>query len=175
VIEEYDKRADCENLIGESKREGLAAIPSFKFATNYAYFQVVMLAYNIWRSFKIIAEHSQTEPPRQGDKPECSLKGIMDNTIRIARLKLLFIAAKIPVHSGASKVKYSEHDSRVAGLFSFFEYRQTSSKDKAVVARRWMAMSPFGAPRHSADADFFLILLCMKILARRGAKSQDFN
>ncbi|HAM50157.1 MAG TPA: hypothetical protein DCP92_05490, partial [Nitrospiraceae bacterium] len=27
VIEEYDKRADCENLIGEAKREGLEAIP----------------------------------------------------------------------------------------------------------------------------------------------------
>ena len=30
VIEEYDKRADCENLIGESKRESLEAIPSHK-------------------------------------------------------------------------------------------------------------------------------------------------
>ncbi len=60
VIEEYDKRADCENLIGEAKREGLEAIPSAKFASNYAYFQLVMLAYNIWRSFKMLAEHSQT-------------------------------------------------------------------------------------------------------------------
>jgi len=31
VIAEYDKRADVENLVGESKREGLAAIPSAKF------------------------------------------------------------------------------------------------------------------------------------------------
>ena len=28
VIEEYDGRAGAENLIGETKREGLAAIPS---------------------------------------------------------------------------------------------------------------------------------------------------
>src|SRR3989338_8543445 len=34
VIEEYDKRADSENLIGEAKREGLAAIVSNKFATR---------------------------------------------------------------------------------------------------------------------------------------------
>lgn len=34
VINEYDKRADCEKLLGEAKREGLEAIPSFKFATN---------------------------------------------------------------------------------------------------------------------------------------------
>ncbi len=35
VIKEYDKRADCENLVGEAKQEGLAAIPSSKFANNY--------------------------------------------------------------------------------------------------------------------------------------------
>jgi len=122
VIEGYDKRADCENLIGEAKREGLEAIPSSKFASNYAYFQLVMLAYNIWRSFKMIAEHSQTEPAEQGKQPECSLKGIMNNTIRIARLKLLFLAAKIRSHSGMGTVKYSQHDSRAAGLFRFLEY-----------------------------------------------------
>jgi G:T-mismatch repair DNA endonuclease (very short patch repair protein) len=122
VIEEYDKRADCENLIGEAKREGLEAIPSAKFASNYAYFQLVMLAYNIWRSFKMIAEHSQTGLEEQEKQPECSLKGIMDNTIRIARLKLLFLAAKIRMHSGASTVKYSQHDGRAAGFFRFLAY-----------------------------------------------------
>jgi len=122
IIDEYDKRADCENLIGEAKREGLEAIPSSKFASNYAYFQVVMLAYNIWRSFKMLAEHGQTEQRIREKQPECSLKGIMDNTIRIARLKLLFIAAKISAHSGTSEVKYSRHDSRAAGLFRFLEY-----------------------------------------------------
>jgi len=50
------------------------------------------------------------------------LKGIMDNTIRIARLKLLHIAAKIRAHSGTTTVKYSRHDSRVAGSFRFLEY-----------------------------------------------------
>ncbi len=47
VIAEYDKRADVENLVGESKREGLEAIPSSRFKNNYAYFQIIMLAYNI--------------------------------------------------------------------------------------------------------------------------------
>lgn len=122
VIEEYDKRANCENLIGEAKREGLEAIPSAKFASNYAYFQLVMLAYNIWRSFKMIAEHSHMEVAGQEKQPECSLKGIMDNTIRIARLKLLFLAAKIRSHSGISTVKYSQHDGRVAGFFKFLAY-----------------------------------------------------
>lgn len=92
VIEEYDKRADSENLIGEAKREGLAAIVSNKFATNYAYFQIVMLSYNIWRSFKMIAGHSQLDQERQaeGSKPEipCAAREVIDNTIRIARLNL---------------------------------------------------------------------------------------
>jgi len=122
VIEEFDRMSDFENLIGEAKREGLDAIPSAKFASNYAYFQLVMLAYNIWRSFKMIAEQSQAEPEEQEKQPECSLKGIMNNTIRIARLKLLFLAAKIRSHSGTGTVKYSQHDSRVAGLFKFLEY-----------------------------------------------------
>ena len=36
VIAEYDKRADVENLVGVSKREGLDAIPSSRFKNNYA-------------------------------------------------------------------------------------------------------------------------------------------
>lgn len=126
VIEEYDKRADSENLIGEAKREGLAAIVSKKFASNYAYFQIVMLSYNIWRSFKMLAGHSQLEQERQEEenkaKSRCAAREVIDNTIRIARLKLLFIAAKITGHSNTNEVKYSQHDSRVAGLFQFMRY-----------------------------------------------------
>jgi Transposase DDE domain group 1 len=124
VIEEYDQRADCENLIGEAKREGLEAIPSRKFGNNYAYFQVVMLAYNIWRSFKMLAAHGMRETERHEPTPEtvCKAQEIVDHTIRIGRLKLLFIAAKVATHSGTTAVKYSRHDSRVAGLFRFMDY-----------------------------------------------------
>jgi hypothetical protein len=58
IIALYDKRANPENLIGEAKREGLDAIPSGKFKNNYAFFQIVMLAYNILRYFKMMAELS---------------------------------------------------------------------------------------------------------------------
>jgi len=124
VIEEYDQRADCENLIGEAKREGLEAIPSRKFGNNYAYFQIVMLAYNIWRSFKMLAAQGMREGERHESTPAatCKAQEMVDHTIRIARLKLLFIAAKVATHSGATEVKYSRHDSRVAGLFRFLEY-----------------------------------------------------
>ena len=124
VIEEYDQRADCENLIGEAKREGLEAIPSRKFGNNYAYFQIVMLAYNIWRSFKMLAAHGMREAEGHKTVPEAADKAqeIADHTIRIGRLKLLYIASKLATHSGTTEVKYSRHDSRVAGLFRFMAY-----------------------------------------------------
>ena len=147
VIEEYDKRADSENLIGEAKREGLAAIVSNKFMTNYAYFQIVMLSYNIWRSFKMLAGHSQLLEQQQqqaeGSKvePQCAAREVIDNTIRIARLKLLFIAAKITGHSNTYEVKYSEHDSRVSGLFRFMGYLDERIRQVRpwLDTRRWLS------------------------------------
>ncbi len=119
VIAEYDKRADVENLIGEAKREGLDMIPSAKFKNNYAFFQIVMLAYNIWRYMKMIAEKSVS-----GNRPAADsiLTGIMTNTVRIARLKLLFIAAKVVNHSGRDKVKYSIHDSRTPEMLHLLQF-----------------------------------------------------
>jgi Transposase DDE domain group 1 len=119
AIDEYDKRADCENQIGEVKREGLSAIPTRRFMNNYAYFQIVLLAYNIWRSFKMLAEHSEKQKKAEEKTTATGLVGIQDNTLRIARLKLLLIAAKLVTTGNTTKVKYSEHDSRAAGLFSF--------------------------------------------------------
>ncbi len=115
VITEYDKRADVENLVGEAKREGLDAIPSGKFKNNYAFFQIVMLAYNIWRYMKIAAHQST-------GKADSQMQGVMTNTIRIARLKLLFIAAKVVTHSNRDKIKYSIHDARVPSIVRFLRY-----------------------------------------------------
>jgi hypothetical protein len=122
VIVQYDKRADVENLVGESKREGLEAIPSAKFKNNYSYFQIVMMAYNLWRYFKMMAELSNqngdSEAPYSGND---SLKGLSNNLIRIARLKLLLIGAKVVYHS-TDKVKYSMMDARTPGLMHFLNY-----------------------------------------------------
>ena len=115
VITRYDKRADVENLVGEAKREGLDAIPSGKFKNNYAFFQIVMLAYNIWRYMKIMAHQSI-------DKAGSQMQGIMTNTIRIARLKLLFIAAKAVKDGNLDKVKYSIHDSRTPAIMRFLKF-----------------------------------------------------
>jgi hypothetical protein len=126
VIAKYDKRADVENLVGEAKREGLDAIPSGKFKSNYAFFQIVMLAYNIWRYMKIMAHQSI-------DKRGSQMQGIMTNTIRIARLKLLFIAAKAVRDGNKDKVKYSIHDSRTPAIIRFLEFLD----QKRSKARPW--------------------------------------
>ena len=118
VIVEYDKRADVENLIGEAKREGLDAIPSGKFKNNYAFFQIVMLAYNIWRYMKIMAQMSTKSSTSQAK----GFEGVMTNTIRIARLRLLFIAAKVVKDSNRDKVKYSIHDARTPPMMKFLKF-----------------------------------------------------
>ncbi len=123
VIAKYDKRADVENLVGEAKREGLDMIPSGKFKNNYAFFQIVMLAYNIWRYMKMVASQSISDDRSQPAGAEGSaLKGIMSNTVRIARLRLLFIAAKVVKDGNRDKVKYSIHDSRTPAMFYLLQF-----------------------------------------------------
>jgi len=133
VIAEYDKRADVENLVGESKREGLDAIPSSRFKNNYAYFQIVMLAYNIWRYLKMMAAHSQIESSVEKTGERHGLEGIKTNTVRIARLRLLMIAAKVVTASNRDKVRYSVQDSRTPALMSFLKYLD----EKRSQARPW--------------------------------------
>ena len=120
VVDEYDKRADVENLVGEAKREGLEAIPSAKFKDNYAFFQLVMLSYNIWRYIKLFAAMSQEQ--EKDKKDTVSLKMVASNTIRIARLKMLFIAAKVVRDQNRDKVKYSIHDARTPTMIHFLKF-----------------------------------------------------
>ncbi len=119
VIDEYDNRADVENLVGEAKREGLEAIPSTKFKNNYAFFQLVMLSYNIWRYIKLLAAKSQESKNIQ---EKASLKTVASDTIRIARLKMLFIAAKVVRVHNRDKVKYSVHEARTPAVMRFLKF-----------------------------------------------------
>ena len=110
-------------LVGEAKREGLDMIPSAKFKNNYAFLQIVMLAYNIWRYMKMIANQSVSADRSQAAAADGSvLKGIMNNTVRIARLKLLFIAAKVVKDGNRDKVEYSIHDARTPTMFYLLQY-----------------------------------------------------
>ncbi len=129
VIAKYDKRADVENLVGEAKREGLESIPSAKFKNNYAFFQIVMLAYNIWRYLKIMAQLDYDKHKGYDkDIGPAGLKGIEQNTIRIARLKMLYIAAKVVSGGNTNKMRYSVQDSRTPGFIRFLKFIDKARK-----------------------------------------------
>ena len=131
VIDDYDQRADAENLIGEAQREGVLAIPSKRFQAHHAFFQIVMLAYNLWRWMKLLAGHAERQKQQGVDVAEPQRITMPDHTIRIARLKMLFVAAKIRFHGNRDEVRYSVHEQRSAGLIDFLDYLDRRRKAAA--------------------------------------------
>ena len=95
----YNQRAGAENLIKEANNDaGLAAHPSGRFETNRNYFQLAMLAYNLncWLMLFHREEGTGSETLRH-------------TTLATARLRFLFVAAKIWRHAGRVGVSYSDH------------------------------------------------------------------
>ena len=68
---------------------------------------------------QVSAKEVKPEPPAS---VSAGLSGVMDNTIRIARLKLLFIAGKLVSHANRYRLKYSIHDSLTLGLMHFLDF-----------------------------------------------------
>ena len=131
VIDDYDQRANVENLIGEAQREGVLAIPSKRFQAHHAFFQIVMLAYNLWRWMKLLAGQAQRETKEglcEDDRRQITMP---DHTIRIARLKMLFVAAKILFHGNRDEVRFSMHEQRSVGLMDFLGYLDRLRKKAA--------------------------------------------
>ena len=99
VVGFYRQRAGAENLIKEANNDaGLAAHPSARWAMNCVHFQLAMLAYNLncWLMLFNREEQAKTEDLRH-------------TTLATARLRFLFLAAKIVRHAGAVLVRYSDH------------------------------------------------------------------
>jgi hypothetical protein len=126
VIARYDGRASVENAIKEAQQEGLLAIPSKRFWSNHAFFQLVMLAYNLWRWMKLlaIAQGKEGKPLKV-----IAWEGV-DHTIRIARLKMLFLPAKITTPQHRTTINYSNHDARAAELVDFLKYLDRRRRKK---------------------------------------------
>ncbi len=95
----YKQRAGAENLIKEANNDaGLAAHPSGRWMMNANWFQIVMLAYNLncWLQLFHREESAGVETMRH-------------TTLATARLRFLFLAAKIRRHGGRAEVSYSDH------------------------------------------------------------------
>jgi len=96
----YRQRAGAENLIKEANNDaGLAAHPSTLWAANCVHFQLAMMAYNLncW----LMLFHRDEQVKAAAD--------LRHTTIATARLRFLFLAAKIVRHAGSVLVRYSDH------------------------------------------------------------------
>ena len=99
VVGFYRQRAGAENLIKEANNDaGLAAHPSARWSMNCVHFQLAMLAYNLNCWLMLFNREEQT---RTGE--------LQHFTLATARLRFLFLAAKIVRHAGAVLVRYSDH------------------------------------------------------------------
>ena len=99
VVGFYRQRAGAENLIKEANNDaGLAAHPSARWYMNCVHFQLAMLAYNLncW-----LMLFNRDEPAKTSD--------LHHTTLATARLRFLFLAAKIVRHAGTVLVRYSDH------------------------------------------------------------------
>jgi hypothetical protein len=95
----YSQRAGAENLIKESNNDaGLAAHPSRLFHTNQIHFQLAMLAYNL-NAWLMLFNRESTD----------TASSLKHTTLATARLRFLFIAAKIWRHSGRTGISFSDH------------------------------------------------------------------
>jgi Transposase DDE domain group 1 len=99
LVSFYNLRAGAENLIKEANNDaGLSAHPSGRWMMNCIWFQLVMLAYNLncWLQLFNREEGVATASMRH-------------TTLATARLRFLFLGAKIWRHAGRVGVSYSDH------------------------------------------------------------------
>ena len=95
----YDQRAGAENLIQEANHyAALAANPSGRWWMNCNHFQFVMLAYNLNCWLMLFNREEQAQ-----------LTTLKHTTLATARLRFVFLAAKIWCHAGRVGASYSDH------------------------------------------------------------------
>ena len=95
-----------------------------------------MLAYNIGRYLKIIAENCRRRiRSNDTDNDRQEVAGTKTKTVRIARLWLLMISAEVVTDSHRGKVRYTFQDSRTPVLFAFLKYLDM----KRAVPKPWAA------------------------------------
>jgi hypothetical protein len=98
VVWFYNQRGGAENLIKEANNDaGLTAHPSRRFDVNGNHFQLAMLAYNLNCWLMLF----NREPQADADE-------LRHTTLATARLRFLFVAAKIWRHAGRTGVSYSD-------------------------------------------------------------------
>jgi Transposase DDE domain group 1 len=106
LVWHYDQRAGAENRIKEANNDaGLAAHPSRQWAANCVHFQLAMLAYNLNCWLMLFQREEKTK-----------VEQLQHTTLAVARLRFLFLAAKIWRHAGRIGINYSDQYAE-RGLF----------------------------------------------------------
>jgi hypothetical protein len=94
----YNQRAGAENLIKEAKNDaGMADHPSGRWSMNCIFFQLAMLAYNL-NCWLILFNREE----------QATVETLGHTTLATARLRFLFLAARIWRHAGRVGVSYSD-------------------------------------------------------------------
>lgn len=126
----YRQRAGAENLIKEANNDaGLKAHPSNRFDMNRIHFQLAMVAYNLNCWLMLFNR-----------EPVADVAKLQHTTLAIARLRFLFIAAKIWSHGGRTRIHYSDQYQE-QGLFQRLMTRLRAIRKQATA---------FGAVMHPA-------------------------
>jgi len=95
----YGQRGSAENLIKEANNDaGLAAHPSCRFVMNQNHFQMVMLSYNL-NCWLMLFNREASD----------TVVTLRHTTLATARLRFLFVAAKIWRHAGRTGISYADH------------------------------------------------------------------
>jgi hypothetical protein len=95
----YNQRAAAENLIKEANNDaGLTAHPSNRWMMNANWFQIAMLAYNLNCWLQLFSREESA-----------AVETMKHTTLATARLRFLFLAARIWRHAGRVGVSYSDH------------------------------------------------------------------
>jgi len=118
----YNQRASAENLIKEANNDaGLTAHPSGRFDVNRNHFQLALLAYNLNAWLMLFNREPQ---PDALARPH--------TTLATARLRFLFIAAKLWRHAGRTGISYSDH------------YEEKTTFQRLMTRLRSIALRPTG-------------------------------
>ena len=115
----YNQRAGAENLIKEANNDaGLAAHPSGRWMMNCNHFQIAMLAYNLNCWLMLFNREEQAR-----------VATLKHTTLATARLRFLFLAAKIWRHAGRVGVSYSDHYAEQGTFRRLMERLRTIASD----------------------------------------------
>jgi hypothetical protein len=124
----YNQRAGAENLIKEAKNDaGMADHPSGRWAMNCIFFQLTMLAYNL-NCWLMLFNREE----------EATVEMLGHTTLATARLRFLFLAARIWRHAGRVGISYSDHYAEQ----SVFDRLMLRLRSVAANANRFLPVIP---------------------------------